>query len=117
MKLLGRYAKNFLPIFFNIYTTKPTGTDEEGQRLAALDTLKVYLTVSNQELCGELFDRAYVHLESSETDDFMRASILDLVKAMLPHLDVSRVKKVYKLCVEIFEKPQKTNSEEKKAFR
>lgn len=40
---LGRFDKNYLPILFNIYTTKPVGTDEDGQRLAALDTIKVLL--------------------------------------------------------------------------
>lgn len=38
---LTRFDKNYLPILFNVYTTKPIGTDEEGQRLAALDTIKV----------------------------------------------------------------------------
>lgn len=38
---LSRFDKNYLPILFNVYTTKPMGTDEEGQRLAALDTIKV----------------------------------------------------------------------------
>lgn len=38
---LGRFAKNYVPILFNIYTVKPNGSDEEGQRLAALDTIRV----------------------------------------------------------------------------
>ena len=29
---LARYAKNFLPIFFNLYTTQPVGSEETGQR-------------------------------------------------------------------------------------
>ena len=33
---LGRYATNFLPILFNLYTTKPAGAEEAGQRLASL---------------------------------------------------------------------------------
>jgi ribosomal RNA-processing protein 12 len=33
---LGRYAKNFLPILFNLYTSRPAGAEEAGQRLAAL---------------------------------------------------------------------------------
>lgn len=38
---MSRFDKNYLPILFNVYTTRPIGTDEEGQRLAALDTIKV----------------------------------------------------------------------------
>ena len=38
---LAKFAKNYLPLLFNIYTTKPSGTDEEGQRLSAIETIKV----------------------------------------------------------------------------
>lgn len=38
---LARFSKNYLPILFNLYTSKPVGTDDEGRRLAALDTIKV----------------------------------------------------------------------------
>lgn len=38
---LAKFAKNFLPLLFNLYTTKPNGSDEDGQRLAALETIKV----------------------------------------------------------------------------
>ncbi|VEN57553.1 unnamed protein product [Callosobruchus maculatus] len=38
IKELSRFDKNYLPILFNVYSTKPIGTDEESQRLAAFDT-------------------------------------------------------------------------------
>lgn len=44
---LTRFDKNYLPILFNVYTTKTSGTDEEGQRLAALDTIKVQSYITN----------------------------------------------------------------------
>nr|CAD7586449.1 unnamed protein product [Timema genevievae] len=37
---LARFSKNYVPILFNVYTTKPIGSDEEGQRLAAFETVK-----------------------------------------------------------------------------
>lgn len=43
---IGRFDKNYLPILFNVYTSRPIGTDEEGQRLAALDTIKVCVGVA-----------------------------------------------------------------------
>jgi len=46
VKEMVRFAKNYLPILFNLYTTKPSGTDEEGQRLAAFETVKVLLCCS-----------------------------------------------------------------------
>lgn len=38
---LARFAKNYLPLFLNLYATKPLGTDEEGQRFATYDTIRV----------------------------------------------------------------------------
>lgn len=46
VKEMSRFAKNYLPILFNLYTAKPGGTDEEGQRLAAYETVKVLLCSS-----------------------------------------------------------------------
>jgi len=46
VKEMARFAKNYLPILFNLYTTKPSGTDEEGQRLAAFETIKVLVCCS-----------------------------------------------------------------------
>lgn len=40
---IAKFDKNYIPILFNVYTTKPNGTDEEGHRLAALDTIKVII--------------------------------------------------------------------------
>ncbi|KAG8258867.1 pre-rRNA processing protein [Homalodisca vitripennis] len=37
---LARFAKNYLPILFNLYTTPVKGSDEEGIRLATLETVK-----------------------------------------------------------------------------
>ncbi|KAI4482155.1 hypothetical protein M0802_013793 [Mischocyttarus mexicanus] len=63
---LAYYAKNYLPVLFALYTTKPTGTDEEGHRLAALETIKIYLTITKQDLTNELFDKALDKLKDTE---------------------------------------------------
>ena len=45
LKELARFSKNYLPILFVIYTTPTKGTDEEGVRLSALETIKVCLHI------------------------------------------------------------------------
>lgn len=50
---IARFDKNYLPILFNVYTTRPIGTDEEGHRLAALDTVKV-ISISDVTLYSEV---------------------------------------------------------------
>ena len=39
---LARFAKNYLPILFNLFTTKVSNSEEEGHRLAAYETIKVH---------------------------------------------------------------------------
>lgn len=48
---LGRFSKNFLPIFFNIYGQQPPDGESGTYRMAVLDTVKVYLSVTQTEVC------------------------------------------------------------------
>merc|ERR1711971_1001221 len=44
---IARYSKNFLPILFNLYTSVPAGSEEAGQRLASLETTKLFFQVTD----------------------------------------------------------------------
>ncbi|EGI69855.1 PREDICTED: RRP12-like protein [Acromyrmex echinatior] len=113
---LARFAKNYLPILFNLYTTKPNGTDEEGARLAAFDTMKIYMTIVSSDLANELFDRAQSKLEEPGADDFFRESVYDLMRALIGYTDVDRLSKYYDKCVPILKDDTK-RKEQKKAYR
>ena len=43
---VGRFSKNFLPILFNVYGQQPAAGESATYRMAVLDTIKVYLTVT-----------------------------------------------------------------------
>uniref|UniRef100_A0A8C2WT75 Ribosomal RNA processing 12 homolog n=1 Tax=Cyclopterus lumpus TaxID=8103 RepID=A0A8C2WT75_CYCLU len=47
---VGRFSKNFLPILFNVYGQKPAAGESGTYRMAVLDTIKVYLTVTETEM-------------------------------------------------------------------
>lgn len=47
---VGRFSKNFLPILFNVYSQKPAAGESATYRMAVLDTIKVYLTVTKTEV-------------------------------------------------------------------
>lgn len=47
---MGRFSKNFLPIFFNIYGQQPPAGESGTYRMAILDTVKVYLSVTQTEV-------------------------------------------------------------------
>lgn len=96
---LARFAKNFLPILFNLYTTTPSGSEEAGQRLAALETAKLYLKISTPDLVSVMFDRALAKFQTTDSDKFTRDAIMDLLRAFLPYLDTSRIGQLYMECL------------------
>lgn len=113
---LSRFAKNYLPLLFNLYTTKPNGSDEEGQRLAAFDTIKVYLAITSKELTGELFDRAILRLDEPTVDEFLKQSVFDLIRVLTQFTDSDRLKILYEKCVPLL-MDSKNQKGQKKAYR
>lgn len=92
---LRKYAKNYLPILFNVYTTKHKGSDEEGQRLAAFETIQVYLTIASSELAAELFDKAASKLKLDNVEEFTKESMLDLLRVLISYQSVERIEEIY----------------------
>lgn len=113
---LAKFAKNYLPILFNIYTTKPKGTDEEGHRLSAFDTIQVYLSITSKDLVGDLFDKAIAKLEEEGAEEYFKESISDLIRIMAKHIDEERLKDYYDKCTQIIMDDKKLK-EQKKAYR
>ncbi|KAL0867995.1 hypothetical protein ABMA27_008655 [Loxostege sticticalis] len=109
---LGRFAKNYLPILLNVYMSPATGSSAAGQRLAALDTIQVYLTISDQTLREELFTNALQQLESSEDNHFQREAILDIIRLLVLYQSSENIahlfdKWVFPLCETVLEDPKK----------
>lgn len=113
---LARFAKNYLPILFNLYTTKPSGTDEEGQRLAAFDTIKTYMTIASSDLANEMFERALSKLDESGANDFFKDSVYDLIRVLIGYTDIEKLRKYYDMCVPLLKDGTK-QKEQKKAYR
>merc|ERR1719369_60092 len=111
---LARYSKNFLPILFNLYTTVPAGAEEAGQRLASLETIKMYFMISDTEMVNTMFDRAMEKFRT-ESLQFTRDAVLDLLRSMLSHIDESRITVLYKETVARVN--SKDHKEQKKAYR
>ncbi|XP_068623812.1 RRP12-like protein [Battus philenor] len=110
-KELGRFAKNYLPILLNIYMSPAKGGEAEGQRLAALETIQVYLTISDETVTGELYKNALEQLETSEENHFQRESILDIIRLLVLYQTSEQIallfdKWVYPLCETVLEDPK-----------
>uniref|UniRef100_A0A3Q2Q955 Ribosomal RNA processing 12 homolog n=1 Tax=Fundulus heteroclitus TaxID=8078 RepID=A0A3Q2Q955_FUNHE len=89
---LGRFSKNFLPILFNVYSQQPAEGESGTYRMAVLDTIKVYLTVTDVQL-----------------------AVMDLVVAMAPFVDESTMAKTFELIRPYLE--AKEPGMQKKAYR
>lgn len=49
---VGRFAKNFLPILFNVYSQPEEDRGSSAQRRSVLDTVRAYLTITDPQVRG-----------------------------------------------------------------
>ncbi|KAM8923920.1 RRP12-like protein [Pelodytes ibericus] len=112
---VGRFAKNFLPILFNVYSQQPGGGESPANRLPVLDTVKAYLTVTDQQMVSSFLDTASSKLTQSDSSDSMRLYMLDLIVAMVPYADEASMTSVYQTILPYLE--EKNHSLQKKAYR
>ncbi|KAM6916699.1 RRP12-like protein [Xenentodon cancila] len=112
---MGRFSKNFLPILFNVYSQQPPAGESGTYRMAVLDTIKVYLTVTDTQLICTFLQKATERLTSAESTEFTRLSVMDLVVAMAPFVDEVTMTKTFELIQPHLE--AKEPGMQKKAYR
>ncbi|KAG9341086.1 hypothetical protein JZ751_019840 [Albula glossodonta] len=112
---VGRFAKNFLPILFNVYSTQPAEGEKDPSRMAVLETIKVYLTITDQQMVCTFLQKATEKLGDADSAKFTRLSVMDLVVAMAPCVDEATMSKTYELIRPYLE--SKDSSLQKKAYR
>ncbi|XP_071010310.1 RRP12-like protein [Oncorhynchus clarkii lewisi] len=112
---VGRFAKNFLPILFNVFSQQPAPGDIAPYRMAVLDTIKVYLTVTDPQMVCTFLSKATERLSSPDSTEFIRLSVMDLMVAMAPCVDEVTMSQTFELI-----RPYLENKEphmQKKAYR
>jgi len=112
---LAKYSKNFLPILFNLFTSKPAGSEEAGQRLASLETVKLFLKVSDRVLLASMFDKAIAKASENTVDIFTRDALQDLLRCLLAYIDQGRIKTLYTAALDKI--TSKDHKEQKKSYR
>uniref|UniRef100_A0A671YG28 Ribosomal RNA processing 12 homolog n=1 Tax=Sparus aurata TaxID=8175 RepID=A0A671YG28_SPAAU len=95
---MGRFAKNFLPIFFNVYSQQPAAGESGTYRMAILDTIKVYLTVTPTEvsMVCTFLQKATDRLSSTDSNEFTR-----VVSFCFQTKDPGMQKKAYRVLEEM----------------
>ncbi|XP_050755284.1 RRP12-like protein isoform X3 [Gymnogyps californianus] len=112
---VGRFAKNFLPILFNVYSQPEEDGGSSAQRRSVLDTVRAYLTITDPQMVCGFLQKASVKLTSPESSEFARLSILDLVVAMAPYADEQSLGSLY--CTIQPSLQSKERGMQKKAYR
>ncbi|NXW17063.1 RRP12 protein, partial [Circaetus pectoralis] len=112
---VGRFAKNFLPILFNVYSQPEEDGGSSAQRRSVLDTVRAYLTITDPQMVCGFLQKASMKLTSPESSEFARLSILDLVVAMAPYADEQSLDSLYRTIQPSLQ--SKERSMQKKAYR
>uniref|UniRef100_A0A8B9GAA6 Ribosomal RNA processing 12 homolog n=1 Tax=Amazona collaria TaxID=241587 RepID=A0A8B9GAA6_9PSIT len=112
---VGRFAKNFLPILFNVYSQPEEDGGSNAQRRSVLDTVRAYLTITDPQMVCGFLQKASLRLTSPESSEFARLSILDLVVAMAPYADEQSLDSLYHTIQPSLQ--SKERSMQKKAYR
>ncbi|XP_040111084.1 RRP12-like protein isoform X2 [Oryx dammah] len=112
---VSRFAKNFLPILFNLYGQPPAAGDTPAPRRAVLETIKTYLTITEPQLVNGFLEKASEKVLDPSSSDFTRLSVLDLVVALAPHADEAAISKLYSTIRPYLE--SKAHGIQKKAYR
>uniref|UniRef100_A0A8C3CNF5 Ribosomal RNA processing 12 homolog n=1 Tax=Cairina moschata TaxID=8855 RepID=A0A8C3CNF5_CAIMO len=112
---VGRFAKNFLPILFNVYSQPQEEGSSSTQRRSVLDTVRAYLTITDPQMVCGFLQKASEKLTSPESSEFARLSLLDLVVAMAPYADEQSLGSLYSTIQPSLQ--SKERSMQKKAYR
>ncbi|NXD28791.1 RRP12 protein, partial [Spelaeornis formosus] len=112
---VGRFAKNFLPILFNVYSQPEEDGGKSAQRRSVLDTVRAYLTITDPQMVCGFLEKASAKLTGPESSEFTRLSILDLVVAMAPYADEQSLDSLYRTIQPSLQ--SKERSMQKKAYR
>uniref|UniRef100_A0A673BGU7 Ribosomal RNA processing 12 homolog n=1 Tax=Sphaeramia orbicularis TaxID=375764 RepID=A0A673BGU7_9TELE len=113
---IGRFSKNFLPILFNVYSQQPAAGESGTYRMAVLDTVKVYLTVTETQMICTFLQKATERLSSTDNNtEFTRLSMMDLVVALAPSVDEATMTQTFELIRPYLE--TKEPGMQKKAYR
>ncbi|XP_007456265.1 PREDICTED: RRP12-like protein isoform X4 [Lipotes vexillifer] len=112
---VSRFAKNFLPILFNLYGQPVAAGDTPAPRRAVLETIRTYLTITEPQLVNGFLEKASEKVLDPASSDFTRLSVLDLVVALAPRADEAAISKLYSTIQPYLE--SKAHGVQKKAYR
>ncbi|CAC5426030.1 RRP12 [Mytilus coruscus] len=100
---VAKFAKNFLPILFNIFTADSDNT-KDPVKLAVLETIKCYLQIADMNLVSTFCDKCTEKLKEENITASKRHSLLDIAITELPYIDDKRIKQLYSIACSYLQK-------------
>ncbi|XP_050071792.1 RRP12-like protein [Anopheles maculipalpis] len=92
---IARFAKNFLPRLFNIYTTKPNGSYENEVRQTAFETIQAYLSITPTPVLDEMFNVALQQLQEKAPGTFIYDTLFDIVEQLALYQTKDKLVEIY----------------------
>jgi ribosomal RNA-processing protein 12 len=94
--LLGSYAKNYLPILFNLHTSELTETEDD-VRASVLECIKTYASVTEVSLLEVLFSKALSSLQQEDLSANTVSNVVGIILSLVPHLPAHCMEQLYTL--------------------
>uniref|UniRef100_A0A182P6M9 Uncharacterized protein n=1 Tax=Anopheles epiroticus TaxID=199890 RepID=A0A182P6M9_9DIPT len=94
-KEIGRYATNFLPRLFNIYTTKPKGSYENEVRQGAFEAIQAYISIAPGPVLDEMFNVALQQLQEKAPGTFIYDTLFDIVEQLALYQTKEKLDEIY----------------------
>lgn len=107
---LAKFAKNFMPILLNLYTTKPNTSYEAEQRETILAVIKAYLVLAPQPVRDQLFEKALAQLQTEEVGKFLSDSLFDVVRLLAIYQSAEQLTDLFKKYLSVVIKKERKNA-------
>ncbi|KHJ84373.1 NUC173 domain protein, partial [Oesophagostomum dentatum] len=118
IEVVGAYAKNFMPLLFNIYTANTENdADDKGIKMAVLETIRTYAEVAPKELIAQFVEAAMTKTKDASDSPVKQARILDILCALTRTADCATLEKVLAVINPWWFDTTETTGLQKKAFR
>ncbi|GAU93128.1 hypothetical protein RvY_05114 [Ramazzottius varieornatus] len=111
--LLAKYALNYISRLLNIYA--PEKDRIFGSRLAALETAKVYFTITPHEVLSDILKKIVMRLKDEQSSQGMKQACMDITATLVPYIPAAEVGEVVDFCKNAWTSPDLTF--QKKGYR
>lgn len=115
VKEIGRFAKNFLPILFNLLIDYAINASENPLQVTVFETIKAYVQIADKKLLEDYTETSLKRFNDSECTKAKKAVLLDLCISTVHAATVSQVKELFKLATDNFQNTDHTL--QKKSYR